>query len=63
MRNDTQLSPEVRKMYALGQGAGMQEIGNSIVPPESQIPEKAGIPMPDHAKRRLQELMGGYTGH
>lgn len=63
VKEAAQLSPEVRKMYALGQGVGRQGIENSIAPLESQIPEKARIPMPDHAKRRLQELMGDYTGH
>ncbi len=58
VREAAQMAPEIRKLYAAGLDEGTQRIGSSIAPPEGQLPEKAVIPMPDHAKQRLQELLG-----
>lgn len=62
VREAAQLAPEIRKLYAAGQRAEMQKIESGISCLERTLPEESGVPMPNHVKQRLQELMGnGHT--
>lgn len=64
LKEAAQMAPEIRKMYVVGQNEELKRIERIIDPPEGELPEKSGIPMPDHAKQKLQELMGsGNIGH
>ena len=59
-RETAQLAPEVRKLYAVGQDSEMQVIESVISSPEEQMPVKAGVPMPDRVKQRMQDLMRNW---
>lgn len=59
-REAAKLAPEVRKLYVIEQDAGLHKLEGTSASKAGQPSRKDEIPMPDHARQKMQELVEGW---